>query len=305
MKIKGFKTLIAVMLSVLLIILSGCTEDTSSAPSISFPEEDIITAYFLDVGQGDSSFFELPDGKTLLVDGANPGDGDEISEYIKNLGWEKIDFLVATHPHADHIGGLDTVIEEFEIGEIFAPKIASEDIPTTKTYERFLLAVKNKGMKMQAARAGKTLFEGEDYKAECLAPATEDADNLNNYSVVFKLTYGNQSFLLTGDAESSVEKEILESGADINCDILKVPHHGSSTSNTLEFLQAASPKVAIISCGADNSYGHPHKEPLERLESLIGSKNIYRTDTGETITVKIDGKKKILVTPNGGTVVEG
>ena len=278
----------------------GSTVNNSSATVVQ--SDDSMTVEFLDVGQGDSIFITLPDSKTLLIDAANPGDGDEISSYLSAKGVTKIDFLVATHPHADHIGGMAEVINNFEIGQIFAPKVAASDVPTSKTYENFLTAVQNKGLKITAAKGGSTLFEGDGYLAQCLAPNKESYDGLNNYSIVFKLTHGSNTFLFTGDAEAEVEEEIIDYSYNLDCDVLKVGHHGSSSSSSSEFLEAVSPKYAVISCGKDNSYGHPHTETLTSLNNLEGLEKIYRTDDDGTVTAVSDGNGGIAFAVGGETV---
>lgn len=262
--------------------------------------EGVLTAYFLDVDQGDCSLFVLPDGKTLLVDAGNRGDGEEIADYLSKLDITRLDYIIATHPHADHIGGMREIIDQLEVGKVFAPRIAADDIPTTKSYEDFLRSVQSKGLRLTAAKAGEQLFAGEDYRADCLAPTDEDYDNLNNYSVCLKLTYGLHSFVLTGDAERDVEATLLDKNKTLACDVFKVAHHGSSDSNSAAFLKALAPKYAVISCGADNSYGHPHRETLAALEGLVTQPNILRTDKEQTICITADGK-----TADGLTVTTG
>lgn len=247
-----------------------------------------LTACFLDVDQGDCSLFYLPDGKTMLIDAGNRGDGEKIVAYLNKNGVERLDYVIATHPHADHIGGMSDVIDFFDIGQVFAPKIAADDIPTSKSYEDFLTSVQSKGLKITAPKHGTTIFEGEDYKAECFSPCSDNYEDLNNYSVTIKLTYGVHSFLMTGDAEGESESEMLKANYNLSCDVLKVGHHGSSTSSSSAFLKAADPKFAIISCGEDNSYGHPHKETLSALKS----KTVLRTDINKTIIFTADGKNE-------------
>lgn len=268
--------------------------------------DGLLTCHFLDVDQADAELIFLPDGKTALIDAGDRGDGEEIVNYIKNQGISKIDYLIATHPHADHIGGMSDVIDYFEIGEVFAPKVADDDLPTSKTYEDFLTSITKKSVKTTAAKAGATLFEGEDYKAECLSPSNTDYDDLNHYSVVVKITYGIHSILFTGDAEMVNETEMLKGDYNLKSDLLKVGHHGSDSSSSKKFLKAVEPKYAIISCGEGNDYGHPHKEPLERLEKLKNPPKIYRTDIDKTIIVKADGKTEngIEINTNNPTVVD-
>ena len=268
--------------------------------------EGFLTCEFLDVDQADCELISLPDGKTALIDAGNRGDGEQIVEYLKQKGISKIDYLIATHPHADHIGGMSDVIDSFEIGEIFAPKVAEKDLPTSKTYEEFISSIRNKNVKTTTARAGITLFSGEDYKAECFSPSGTDYEDLNHYSAVVKITYGIHSFLFTGDAETINEKEMQKADYYLKSDVLKVGHHGSDSSSSKKFLKAVSPKYAVISCGKGNDYGHPHKEPLERLENLENPPKIYRTDLDKTIIIKADGKTEngIEIKTNNKTVVE-
>lgn len=278
---------------------------TSSVPTPVTSDGKII-AEFLDVDQADCELITLPDGKLLLIDAGNRGDGDELVDYFKGRGIDGFDYVIATHPHADHIGGMCDIVDNFEIGKIVAPKIAAEDIPTSQTYKDFLTSVQKKSLKITAAKAGTTLFEGEDYKIECFAPCSTDYESINDYSVVVKITYGIHSFLFTGDAETLSETEMLDKGYPLDSDVLKVGHHGSDTSSSAEFLKAVSPEYAVISCGTDNSYGHPHDVTLKALSNLSGLKRTFRTDLDKTIIITADGKsdKGLTFTLNNPTVIE-
>lgn len=296
---KKLKKTISFILSVVIFLFAAWQFITKFMPDIKPTDmgipangDGLLSARFLDVDQADCELFTFPDGKTLLVDAGDTGDGETLVKYLKNLNISKIDYLVATHPHADHIGGISNVINEFEIGKIFAPKISKNDTPTSKTYEKFLTSVQNKGLKITIAKGGITLFDGKDYKAECFAPCDTDYENLNDYSVVLKITYGIHSFLLTGDAEQLSENQILSNGYNVDCDVLKVGHHGSSSSSSQSFLKAVSPEYTVISCGSDNSYGHPHRETLTALKNLKSNKQILRTDLDKTIVFIADGKTK-------------
>ena len=266
----------------------------------------VLVGEFLDVDQADCQLFRMPDGKTALIDAGDRGDGEEIVDYLKDNNISKIDYLIATHPHADHIGGMSDVVDSFEIGKIFLPKIAEDDIPTSKTYEEFLESIAKKNITPTIAKAGDLLFEGEDYKALCFSPSSTDYDDLNHYSLTVKITYGIHSFLLTGDAETVNEKEMLKGDYPLKSDVLKVGHHGSESSTSKKFLKAVNPKYAIISCGEDNDYGHPHKETLDVLNKQSGLEKIYRTDLDKTIIVTADGKTEdgIKITKQNPTVVE-
>lgn len=246
-------------------------------------EEDKLKVYFFDVGQADSSLVVFPNEKTMLIDAGNNEDGEKLVSTISEMGISKIDYLIGTHPHEDHIGGLDDIIENFEIGNIYMPNVTSD----TKTFEEVVEAIENKNLKITEPIPGMNIYSDFDTKATILAPNSSKYDNLNNYSIVVKLTYKNTSFLFQGDAESIVEKEILDTGIDIDVDVLKVGHHGSSSSSTKAYLLATTPKIAIISVGTENSYGHPHKETLD----IFNKNNIetYRTDLYGTISIITDG----------------
>lgn len=243
-----------------------------------------MVVHFLDVGQGDSEFIEFPDGKCMLIDAGTAEYSLTVTEAIENYGYSSIDYVVATHPHADHIGGMSSVLESFDVGEIYMPKVSSN----TKTFENLLTAISDKGMSVNTAKAGVEIYSDSMLKMEFLAPVSDSYDDLNNYSAVLKITYGNYSFLFTGDAEDISENEmLLNDSSALASDVLKVGHHGSDSSSTAEFLSAVQPEYAVISCGKGNSYGHPHSETLDRLNA-IGTQ-IYRTDKQGTITVICDG----------------
>ncbi len=248
-----------------------------------------IEVHFLDVGQADSTFILLPNQKTMLIDGGNNNDGSFLVDYIKEIREpeiNKIDYLVGTHPHADHIGGLDTVINEFEIGKIYLPRVNHN----TKTYEDLLIAIDKKGMKIATARAGTVIFSNNSINLEgtILSPKLNYYDELNNNSVVLRLVYGDRAFLFAGDAEAEVEAELVNSGLNLQADILKVGHHGSRTSTTVPFLEAVSPQSAFISVG-DNNYGHPAAEVINRLKNR--NVKIYRADQQGTVILTSDGNE--------------
>ena len=241
-----------------------------------------LKVYFIDVGQGDCILIE--DGTSaMLIDAGNPENGPDIVSYIKKLGISKLDFVIATHPHADHIGGMADVINAFDIGRIIMPKVEH----TTRTFENLLLTIRNKGLKITAPVPG-TEYRLGNTSFTILAPNSSSYKNLNDYSVVVRLTYGSTSFLFTGDAEQTSEKEILAKGYNIKSDVLKVGHHGSKTSTTTRFLDAVSPRYAVICVGANNQYGHPAPETLSKLAER-GIK-VYRIDEAGTIIATSDGK---------------
>ena len=200
-------------------------------------------------------------------------------DFLKSMNITKIDYLIGTHPHEDHIGGLDDVINEMDIGKIFMPKKSS----TTKTFKDVLTAISNKNLKVKAPKVGDKFNVGN---AVCEVMSIEnDADNANEASIVIEMTYGSQKFLFTGDMETNNEK--ARDWNDI--DVLKVAHHGSRTSSSKLFLSQTLPEVAVISLGKDNDYGHPHEEVVKRLENVEAT--IYRTDESGTILLVSDGEE--------------
>ncbi|WP_236406152.1 MBL fold metallo-hydrolase [Microaerobacter geothermalis] len=241
-----------------------------------------LQVHFIDVGQGASQLLIGSSGKTILIDAGNNIQEEEIVAYLRKNGIQKIDILVGTHPDADHIGGLDAVIDNFEIGKIYMPKVQSN----TKTFEDVLLAIQRKGLKVSTAKAGVTLDWEPDAKVQMIAPVREYNDD-NDMSAVLKLTFGEISFLFTGDAESKSEHDMINSKVDLKSDVLLVAHHGSKSSTTEAFLDAVQPSYGVIQVG-ENNYGHPAPEILERLNKR-GVK-VYRNDLHGDIVFVTDGK---------------
>ncbi len=247
------------------------------------PEKGNLTVYFLDVGQGDSILVQFGD-KNMLVDGGVKDMGPRVVSCLESLGVEQIDVMVLTHPHEDHVGGLISVLKSFEVKKV----LDSGQAHTTRTYENFLNLVDRKDIPYQAAEEGMSIDLAPEVAIEVLSPPSGGlGDDLNENSVVLKVTYGKVSFLLTGDAGFEAEDHMISSGADLKSDILKVGHHGSRTSSSDDFLYAVSPSVSVISVGTDNPYGHPSKEALRRLES--SGSEVLRTDLDGNATVTTDG----------------
>ncbi|MCI8575885.1 MAG: MBL fold metallo-hydrolase [Bacilli bacterium] len=243
-------------------------------------DENILTIHFLDVGQGDAIFIELPNDQNMMIDGAEAKEKEKIMSYINKLNCKKIDYLIATHPHADHIGGLATIIKEFDIGKIYMPKAIS----TSKTYENLLNTIIEKDLKVTTAKKDLVILDDEDLKIKFLSPKETNYQELNNYSAVLKITFQNHSFLFMGDAEKLIEDEIT---VDVKADIIKVGHHGSNTSSSIEFVNRVHPTYAIISVGAKNQYNHPHEQIIKRWQQ-IGAQ-VLETDKSGTIIAKSNG----------------
>lgn len=255
--------------------------------------EGELKVHYLDVGQGDSILIQTKDA-AMLIDTGDRGYGAGIVDYIRSQGINKLDYLILTHPHADHIGGATEIVNAFNIGKIIMPKVAH----TSQTFENLLKTIQNKGMKITSPNPGDEYQLG-DAKFIILAPNSPSYDNLNNYSIVNKVSFGKTSFLFTGDAEGTSENEIINKGFDVKADVLKVGHHGSDTSTTENFLKAVSPKYSIISCGKDNKYGHPDQIVLDRLNKH--NIKVYRTDESGTIVITSDGEN-LTITENVGSI---
>lgn len=241
-----------------------------------------VSVHFIDVGQGDCELIRVGD-QSILIDAGENDKGNTVVDYLNKQGIEKIDLFIGTHPHSDHIGGMDTVINRMEVGEVLMPELPDSLVPTTKTYTDVLTAIADKNLPVTAAEPGQVYTFG-DATLEILGPL-RDYDDLNDMSVVAKLTYGSTTFLFGGDMEKEVEDDLLGAKADVRADVLKLSHHGSKTSNSKAFLDAVGADTYAICVGAGNSYGHPHDQVLNR----ISGKQVYRTDLNGDIVIGTDG----------------
>lgn len=280
------------IITILFFIITGCSKpNVSNTDSNKNQSPDTNTAtvtngklkiHYINVGQGDGILIEQGT-HNMLIDAGNNGDAKLMVDYLNKEGIKHLDYVVGTHPHEDHIGGMDAIIKNFDIGTVYMPKVTT----TTKTFEDVLNAVKSKNLKITAPIVGSTFRLG-DANCEILSPNSAKYQDINNYSIGIKLTYGSNKFLFTGDAENLSEKEILSKGLDVSADVLKLGHHGSSSSTSDEFLDKVNPKYAIVSCGKDNDYGHPHDATMKKLEKKHIP--IYRTDESGNIIATCDGK---------------
>nr|WP_207758175.1 ComEC/Rec2 family competence protein [Clostridium sardiniense] len=279
------------MLCILLLLLStfliGCNSasNTNSKNSSNVSNSDILVHY-INVGQGDSELIQV-NGKNMLIDAGPRANEKDIISYLDKLKIKKLDYVIATHPHEDHIGNMDDIINKYEIGKFYAPKVEN----TTKTFENMVKALKKKNLKINVIKEGTdTIDLGKNTKVSVYSPKADGYGkntSLNDYSPIIKVEYGNNSFLFTGDAEKTEENYVLEKGYNLKADVLKLGHHGSSTSTTEQFLKAVNPSIGIISCGVDNTYGHPHKETLKKLNKY--KVKIYRTDKDGDIVLESNG----------------
>ncbi len=273
------------------IVVTGAVsfEADAPAPTHSGAAGAQMNVMVIDVGQGDSILVTMETGETMLIDAGESSEVSSIKEELDERGITQIDILIATHPHADHIGGMTQIIESYEIGSIYMPDMQSD----SKTYKKLRSAIDARGIPLIEAFAGLTFQLGS---AECMIVSPdEDADkDANNESVVLLLDYLDTEFLFTGDMEEWAEDTVLENGYPVDADVLKVAHHGSSTGTSEAFLSAVSPDYAVISCGKDNKYGHPHDETLALFEKYdIGP---LRTDLSGDILFVSDGRSLRIVT---------
>lgn len=268
--------LIVVIIAAAAIIWQGMTGDGGTVTE----PMDGLYVHYIDVGQGDSELI-CCDGEYMLIDAGEPSASETVTEYLDKLGVEKLSYVVCTHGHADHCGGLDAVIESFEVETVFTSPYAGN----ASSYEIFLEAVSDAYLEAEVPVQG-TKYSLGGAEFEFIGPL-EDHKNLNDDSLVMRLEYGDTSFLFTGDMTAGAEKELIDDGLNVKCDVLKVAHHGSSGSSCYRFLYEAQPQIGVISCEKGNEYGHPHEETLSRLSDA--DVTVYRTDTEGSIIIFSDG----------------
>ena len=254
---------------------------SSASTPIPTPSAAKLKSHFLDVGQGDSTFIELPNGKCMLIDSGEREYGQTVISYVKNLGYKKLDYVVITHAHSDHMGSMSDVLASFSVGKIYMPAAGNN----TPSYEKLLKTIADRGLKVKKAKAGVTILKKDDLKIEIISPS-KDYEELNDTSAVVLITYGKTKLLYMGDAEREAENDIK---ADIKCSVVKVGHHGSKSSSSYEFIAKARPKHAIISVGAGNDYGLPKDEIISRWER--SGARVWRTDNNGTVVVTSNGKR--------------
>lgn len=250
-----------------------------------------LSVHFIDVGQGDSILIQGEE-VAVLIDAGPRGAKAVVAEYLHAQGISRLDLVIATHPHEDHIGGMVQVLNEFEVTEVMDPGVPH----TSKTFEAFIDLISSKGIGYTEARAGMIRDLG-GIKLEIVHPTVPSVDDLNNASIVTRLEFGQVAFLFTGDAEREAETEILESGRNLRATVLKLGHHGSSTSSTPEFVGAVAPSYAVIMLGEDNRYNHPHRGTMDLVKDI--GIPVYRTDLHGNIVFITDGTKIEVRTARG------
>ena len=263
-------------------VQSGQEEKAAKAPDTSKPE-GTLEVHYIDVGKGDATLIKCG-SHAMLIDGGNNNKGTTVQLYLKKQGVESLDYVIGTHPDADHIGGLDVIVYKYNCDTVIMPDYEKD----TKTYQELVDVIHDKNMKITYPVVGEQYALGEA-KFTIIAPNSNSyGGNANDYSVAILLEYGKNRFLFTGDAEEASETEMLSNGIELSADVYKVAHHGSRSASTQEFLNAVRPKYAVISCGEGNSYGHPHAEVLNRLRSM--GVEVFRTDEQGSIIASSDGE---------------
>ena len=260
-------------------ILTNIKDSNNETETSVKEEKDKLKIYYIDVGQADSILIQN-ENEFMLIDAGNNNDGPLLVKYFQSLNIKDFKYVVGTHPHEDHIGGLDDIITNFNIGTIYIP----DAITTTKTFEDLLNSIEKKNMTFTVPKIDSTFNLGKA-NVKVIYTGTDTKD-LNNTSIVLKMSFGSTTYLFTGDATNITEKKILNK--DISADVLKVGHHGSNYSSTDKFLNKVNPKYAIISVGKNNIYSHPATKTIDKLNKL--NIKIYRTDELGTIILTSDGK---------------
>ncbi|NFI57046.1 MBL fold metallo-hydrolase [Clostridium botulinum] len=243
-----------------------------------------IIVHYIDVGQGDAALIQV-NNINMLIDSGPKESRNKILDYLQSLNIKKINYIVATHPHEDHIGNMAKIIKTYGLYKFYAPKIEN----TTSTFEKMIDALKDKNLKINVIKKDtKSIDLGKNTDVTIFSPIKDSYDNINNYSPVIKIQYGDTSFLFTGDAEKEVENEILlDLNNNIRSDVIKIGHHGSSTSSSKSFIEKVNPSIAIISVGTDNKFNHPNKSTIDCLTK--SNIKIYQTNKENTIILSSDG----------------
>lgn len=282
---KRISDLVVVVLVLIGIAIAAVKYAGSRDREFDTSSEGVMRVSFADVGQGDCELIECG-GVNVLIDGGEATNAEYVLEFLKSRGVTKLDFYIISHPHSDHMGSASFIIDNIPIDKFVTTDFSELNMPTSKVFENMLMSLENhESIEIVTVKAGDVITAGE-LTLNVLSPFEETSD-YNNMSIVLRVDYGSTRFLFTGDAEKEIERQLLENGSDVKADVLKVGHHGSKTSTGADFLKAVSPQFAVISCGRENSYGHPHKETVELLKRC--GVTYFRTDEDGTVTMYSDG----------------
>ncbi len=272
---------------------------------VSSEAEGDIVVHYIDVGQGDCSLI-VSNTKCVLIDCGEEEYATGVISYLRALGVKKIDYVIATHPHTDHMGGMYHILDAFDIGTVIMPELPDDMMPISINLERMFDVIEKRNINAEYAVAGDILEVGSGAKLEIIAPVHSDYEDINNYSVVTKLVHGVNTFLFTGDIERAAENDILNSRKDIRAKVMKISHHGSTSSSISPFLRQVNPKYAVICVGKDNSYGHPKQEILDRLAAVNAQVittaeygDIAFISDGEDISIKVEKNQEVLSDVDG------
>lgn len=297
-----FPVIVLILLAVAVYFFPELKPILLPEPQTAFPEvpepAGELTVHYIDVGQADCTLLECG-GQTMLIDGGNVDDSSLVAAYLKEQGIEHLDYMVCTHPHEDHVGGLSGPLNTCTVGQVFAPVTEYDSVP----FEYFLKYTAGQGLEVTVPEADSSFLLGEA-RVIVLGPR-KTYEEPNDTSIVLRVDHGENSFLFTGDMETAAEEDLLAAGCDLDVDVLKVGHHGSSTSSSYLFLREVMPEYGVISCGAENTYGHPHEEVSSRLYDA--GVTVYRTDEQGTVVATSDGteirfatEKNVPPTPGRG-----
>lgn len=285
-KIRAILSVIAVAVALVIYLYNWYMKENMTA-------EGKFSYHFIDVGQGDCTLI-LSEEKAVLVDSGTGEYGQRTVEYISQYV-DTIDYMILTHPHEDHIGGADDILEALTVKTVVMPDATSESV----AFSKLLDAIEKENCEVEQGMGGLS-YQCGDIFIELFSPVSEVYNDTNNYSIVSKVTAGGVSLMLSGDAEAYVEEQILDNYLpyELDCDIMKSGHHGSSTSNSEDFMKAVSPEISVISCGEGNSYGHPHREHIKMLQDM--DIEYYRTDRDGTVICVIENGEVSVFCTSGG-----
>lgn len=289
---KRYRQILNSLIIAAVLIIGGGVSVNSVQPHKSDIDANKMEVHFMDVGQGDAALITC-DGQSMLIDAGDNTKGTAIQNYLQKQRIEKLNYLILTHPDADHIGGAPVIITKFDIDKVFMSNFEKDN----KTYQKLIQALDNKRVKYTTPQVG-TQYKLGTAEITILAPNNK-YDNPNDASIALIIQNGNTRFLFTGDAGEEAEQDILANGIDISADVYKAGHHGSRTSTSQDFFEAVKPVSAVISCGEDNSYGHPHAETLNTFR--MNGVAVYRTDEEGTIIAVSDGEKITFNVPASDT----